>query len=301
MITWDDQARERPVVRLSRVTVGVAFAISLHAGLLAATTLNWKNEQADEAITGAIAFELAPMPVTSEGDADQPDSTDSPETPPLEQAADEAPMPAPPPVEMPRLDPAPLVDNPEVTLPPPPIELVQRAQTEFDAQPQLTAEQEPQDELKSAIADAVRQAIDRGEPAPSVAPSKAAVASQSTQQTAPEVPTAEVTAAPKEGMSEADEKAVATWRARLTAHIFRQKRYPKEARLKHAQGEVKVAFAVDRNGVVTAVRIAVSSGSSALDDAAIEMIERASPLPMPPEATGPTNYQLVLPVSFQLK
>lgn len=85
------------------------------------------------------------------------------------------------------------------------------------------------------------------------------------------------------------------WKARVVAHLERRKRYPSAARARGEQGTVLVAFRIDAGGRVLSASLARSSGHSALDEAALAMVERASPVPAPPSGEGTT---LTAPVRF---
>lgn len=89
------------------------------------------------------------------------------------------------------------------------------------------------------------------------------------------------------------------WRARLAAHLERHRRYPASARASGVEGVVHLHFTIDPSGSVVAHGVARSSGSPALDEAAIEMIRRASPLPPPPGAVAAVT--VTAPVSFRLR
>lgn len=89
------------------------------------------------------------------------------------------------------------------------------------------------------------------------------------------------------------------WRARLAAHLERHRRYPASARASGVEGVVHLSFTIDASGRVVAHGVARSSGSPALDQAAIEMIRRASPLPPPPGAGA--NVSITAPVNFRLR
>jgi periplasmic protein TonB len=70
----------------------------------------------------------------------------------------------------------------------------------------------------------------------------------------------------------------------LFRHILRYQRYPKAAESKGLQGTVKAVFSMDREGKLLGVWIKSSSGQAALDQAAIDTIRRAQPLPVIPPA-----------------
>jgi protein TonB len=64
-----------------------------------------------------------------------------------------------------------------------------------------------------------------------------------------------------------------------------------------------VSITIDRNGNVLKVNLATSSGSDVLDREAVEMVQRATPLPSPPAsvASGQDRISIVVPVAFALQ
>ena len=87
-------------------------------------------------------------------------------------------------------------------------------------------------------------------------------------------------AAPMPGASSRHSDALPNWITQVSAKIQRNKRYPSDA---HGDlGVVLVSFSVDRQGGIHSVRLAKSSGSSALDREALALVQRAEPLPPPP-------------------
>ena len=95
--------------------------------------------------------------------------------------------------------------------------------------------------------------------------------------------------------------AQAAFAARLFAHLNRYKRYPEAAKLRHQEGIVSLRFTMDRNGRVLSFDIAKSSGSTALDAEARDMIQRAQPLPPLPAEFGRDSLDLIVPVEFFLR
>ena len=67
------------------------------------------------------------------------------------------------------------------------------------------------------------------------------------------------------------------------------------------QGEAVVELELDGNGKLQAKKITQSSGHEVLDKQALEMVEKALPLPMPPEALRGTNFTITVPVPFKLE
>ncbi len=91
-----------------------------------------------------------------------------------------------------------------------------------------------------------------------------------------------------------------SWRARLAAHLERHRRYPQAARASGRQGVAHLRFTIDRAGNVLDHQIVRTSGSADLDDAAIAMVRRASPVPSLP-AGAPDRLSLTVPVRFEVR
>jgi protein TonB len=92
-----------------------------------------------------------------------------------------------------------------------------------------------------------------------------------------------------------------TWNKQLVAHLNRFKHYPKDARTRAIQGEVSVTFTIDRVGQVVASHILRSSGSPSLDDEALAVLRRASPLPSPPAQVAGATIDLTIPIQFKIR
>ena len=108
-------------------------------------------------------------------------------------------------------------------------------------------------------------------------------------------------AAPNQGASKKPNRAVLSWQKALHLHLSKHKRYPGEARSRRVQGVVTVAFTIDRAGKVSNTRVLKGSGSSLLDEEALEMLSRASPLPLPPEDAPDGLSNLSIPVQFNIR
>lgn len=95
--------------------------------------------------------------------------------------------------------------------------------------------------------------------------------------------------------------ALQDYAALVRAWIERYKAYPDRAQMRRQEGTVLLAFTLDRQGNVMAHRIVESSGYDLLDQAAADMVERASPFPpLPDDLPGP-SLDLQLPVPFDLR
>jgi protein TonB len=111
---------------------------------------------------------------------------------------------------------------------------------------------------------------------------------------------AERAAAPAQGATR-DTNALPNWRSRLFAQIERYKRYPAEAQSRGDRGVVRLSFSIDRSGAVHNARVVGSSGSSVLDQETLAMIERASPLPPPPDEVPGARISIVVPISYYIR
>src|SRR5690606_11447720 len=84
---------------------------------------------------------------------------------------------------------------------------------------------------------------------------------------------------------------------KLSSHLRRRKVNPRS----RATGTAVVSFTVDRSGRVISRKIAKSSGSKVLDDAAIASVERASPFPPFPSGVSGEPLQLTVPFRFRTR
>lgn len=109
-------------------------------------------------------------------------------------------------------------------------------------------------------------------------------------------PAARATASSK--ASRAPSISPARWQSRLSAWLNRHKRYPRGAKSRGEEGVVSVSFAISASGDVISARVSRSSGNSELDQAALDMLRRASPVPAPPPGVA---RKIAVPVQFNLR
>jgi protein TonB len=80
------------------------------------------------------------------------------------------------------------------------------------------------------------------------------------------------------------------------AHLNRYKRFPSGAA---GVGTASVAFTISRSGQVLSARLVRSSGGGALDEEAVSLPRRASPVPAPPpDVGGGSSITLAVPIRF---
>ena len=109
---------------------------------------------------------------------------------------------------------------------------------------------------------------------------------------------AQLAMAPNSGAdSEGARAGRASWESELAAHIRRYATYA--ANGSRETGTVRVGVTIDRNGRLLSRRLAGSSGSSMLDNAAMAVIERAQPYPRFPP--GMTQAQIALTIPLHLR
>ena len=92
--------------------------------------------------------------------------------------------------------------------------------------------------------------------------------------------------------------AMVDYAARLNAWLERHKEYPRRASLRRQEGEATLYFVIDRAGRVLDFRVEKSTGYKILDEEVVNMIQRASPLPAPPESVTGDTLEYRVPVGF---
>lgn len=140
-------------------------------------------------------------------------------------------------------------------------------------------------------------------PAPRAVARPAAPAPESVQDAvaSPQPSPAAVSAPAAAAVVPARPDAIPTWQGQLVARLRRARAYPDDARMRGDTGTVLVSFAMDRAGHVLSVQVVRSSGLPSLDEAAMQTVHRAEPLPeLPPEIPG-TRYTVSVPISFTLR
>ena len=107
-------------------------------------------------------------------------------------------------------------------------------------------------------------------------------------------------AAPRAASSrESNAAEVSAWRSSWAAALSWSKHYPEAARASGEQGTVRLALTIGRSGHVISAHVIGSSGSAALDQAALEMARSASGRPLPPEMGS--SVSLTVPVRYSIR
>lgn len=123
-------------------------------------------------------------------------------------------------------------------------------------------------------------------------PEQVATSRQTLDEKAPE---AEQAKAPNAGIGKDKQKLTANWGRKISAYFELHKRYPEN---KNKSATVKVSLLINRRGNVVSVGVAQSSGDPAFDNAAVSMIRRSDPVPLPPAGLTEDQFNFSLDVKF---
>lgn len=85
----------------------------------------------------------------------------------------------------------------------------------------------------------------------------------------------------------------------LMAALLQQRTYPAAARKAREQGVVHVRFTIDRDGQVLSSKVQRGAGEL-LDVAALEVLQRAQPLPPIPASMGKQSLTITVPIEYSL-
>lgn len=287
---------------------------AVHAGAVALLLREPEMVAEDAAPPAAIMIELAPEPVAEVTEEEQivPDQVDAeeiktashePVPEPVEEPPPEPmlqPVPEPPVEEVVEQVPEPMVEPPP--LPPEPL-------------PEPAEEIDPVEQMVMAQLENVAVPIPVVRPPPpkpvEEKPKKAPEKKKAEKPKAPPPPASEAARKARVETAQADRTAAkatstgggrnvspAKWQSRLMSHLERRKRYPSEARSNREEGTVYVRFRIDDGGNVLSVSLSRSSGHSSLDQAVLDMVRRASPVPAPPPGVSKT---ITAPVRFNIR
>lgn len=205
---------------------------------------------------------------------------------------------------------------PEAVLPAPEMEAAPVAPAQEQVVKPLPVPELPQMPVAEAMPDLAAlapppkpEAPPEPEPAPEPAPKPAAKPKPAPQDS--EAQEAQVAAGqggkPAAGNEGAAEVATASgagadslraeWGADIRARIERRKSYPRDG--DGAAGTVKLRIVVGTDGRLRGVAVIASSGSPALDAAALRAVERAGRFPRAPRGIAAGEASFTLPVSFR--
>ncbi|MGE0768413.1 MAG: TonB family protein [Hyphomicrobiaceae bacterium] len=262
--------------RFGRWALAVGLVAAVHGGALA---LMLRPEPVDEWESqrgGAFIVELSP--ITASPDEETRDVAVG------EKSEEVAPVAASAPQVASTAEPLPVDDPivPETTEPPPEDAVAKRPE-------------EKPEEVKPP-----EEKATQAEDAPAVAPVAASDAA-APQKIENPTEASDVPKGENVGLTQIDRQAIENWQRDIVMHINKKKRYPQKAQAARQSGIVTVTFTMDRQGKLTRAAVSKGTGYEALDEAAIDMLKRADPLPAPPAAMTGETFEFVVPVRFRWK
>ncbi|MDR0547905.1 MAG: TonB family protein [Deltaproteobacteria bacterium] len=87
----------------------------------------------------------------------------------------------------------------------------------------------------------------------------------------------------------------------IRRRLERDKKYPPASQSRREEGVSMVGFVVPKDGSVTLARLIKSSGHQRLDDEAMALLRRVSPLPPIPPEVDKTSMSLSPPLRFTIR
>ncbi|SEC84310.1 outer membrane transport energization protein TonB [Rhizobiales bacterium GAS191] len=304
-------AATEPRASLRRWTAAAAIVVLAH-GAIAAWAISRRDWEQERSEPPAMMIDLAPLAVSSTRDSPaeipvpqrrQTEPEEKQDTPPEAATSQPAtpqpatPEPAPP-------EPA----SPEPPTVPPP--LPESPLAAFVATPavvpapRLPPQAMPPSPPKRHVSKAMTKAVPKHEPVEPAPPRAQPKVTQLAAQ-----PPAQAMAAPRMAAQPAAAPALSSgsglsasaWKSEVMGRLNRSKRYPETARARHAQGTASLSFSIDRSGNVVAAHLAGGTGFPDLDEEALAMVHRASPLPPPPAELAGARITLTVPVRFNVQ
>ncbi|EJB6153579.1 energy transducer TonB [Campylobacter jejuni] len=96
---------------------------------------------------------------------------------------------------------------------------------------------------------------------------------------------------------------VKSYQALLMAHLTKFKKYPQEAIMQKQEGVVRIRVSIDESGNVLSKELKKSCPYAALNDEALSLFKRASPLPKPPKEMlkNGDKISFVMPIDYNTK
>ncbi len=96
---------------------------------------------------------------------------------------------------------------------------------------------------------------------------------------------------------------VKSHQALLMAHLTKFKKYPQEAIIQKQEGVVRIRVSIDESGNVLSKELKKSCPYAALNDEALSLFKRASPLPKPPKEMlkNGDKISFVMPIDYNIK
>jgi len=225
--------------------------------------------------------------------------------PPQRSVEEKVVRPEPEPPPLPRAEIVPPQPRPEVRAEPPPVSVEPRP--EPPPLPAVEPRPEPRQEPRAEV-----------RPEPQAVPKEAPPPAQDAQpRIEPETPPVQLPSPPvvatvppapsqpvvqsKEPSPSADPSLLLTYGQSISKEIRRYQKYPPVAQRKGWEGTAEVLLQIAPDGKVTNITLGKSSGRSILDEEALNMVRKASPLPPAPQNLRGRELTVTVPIVFKLQ
>lgn len=275
------------VARWSTAALLVAGA---HAGAVW-IAINWTQPQVPPGVPdSAIMIELEPLAVSETPPAEAPPGPevkqDEPQPEPMEKPPEPEPAPPEPTPPEPVVEPPPPTPEPPMPEPPPPEPVPAPPPSPVISEAVLPPPPPPPKPVVKKVERKIEKPVEKPR-------ERKPVPQQRTAPPATEQRAQVARNAPSAGAATASPAARANWQSLVAAHLNRFKRPSANG----ATGTARVAFRIGAGGQVLSASLAGSSGDPALDQEAVALVRRASPVPAPPPEMG-GGIALAVPVRF---
>ena len=120
------------------------------------------------------------------------------------------------------------------------------------------------------------------------------------QSSAKQKNTAGVAGAESQKSLDMNDSATKRYIAELMRHLNRYKQYPALLKKNHVEGKPVILFSINKSGQVTQVEVKKQSEYAELDQAAMDVFRRASPLPKIPSDLEREILTMSLPIEYSL-
>ena len=274
--------QDRGVARWGGALVTI---LALHAGAGLSGFIVWNHTEPPTPPPAAIMLELMPAPAAPP--APQVTAPPEPTPPPPEPEVDLAQL-LPPIPDLPLTPPD--IPAPEVVLPKP--------------EPEKKVEEPKPEKPKEKPKEKVEKPKSKPKPDPEPEvvqePTQQTTQQQAAKAAAPVQPST-APAAPSAAEVARVSAAKVTWRGILEAHLQKFQKYPRAAQRRNVEGTAWIRFRMDRQGKVLSSTIERTSEHEVLDEAALDMIERAQPLPPLPDDVPGESIELIIPAVFNIE
>lgn len=249
----------------------------------------WQRTVEEKLVRPEPQIEPRPEPVLRQPEPDPPPIPRAEIAPPLPR-----PEPLPEPVAMPKPE-----SRPEPRIEPK-IEVKPEARVEPRAEPppveRVESLPEPRTEVRPEP-----QTVPRVEPLPppvAVAP----VQPEPVAVPVPPPPPSQPAALKKESSVPAVESSLLlTYGQSISKEIKRYQKYPPVAQRRGWEGTAEVLLLIAADGKVTSITLGKTSGRPVLDEEALNMVRRASPLPQAPQTLRGRELTVTVPIVFKLQ